>query len=293
MLISSHTSRFDTKHKLSPFEIVKLFADAGFEGYNLNMNLLIKDENYIFCQDDYREQAQKLKEYADSLGIRACATHSPYPTSFNDPDRTEQAFEMLKRSIEITSIIGATHTVIHPNQHLTYREHKEELKDINIDFYKRLKPHAEKFGVKIAIENMWQWRHNFKNEIITDSVCSSADEFCEYVDMFPREHFCACLDIGHIPLVGEDLEYIIRKLGDRIEVIHLHDNDFKADRHHLPFLGKIDFKNVLDLLYEVGYKGDLNLEINGYVTCFPTELLPSATKFSYDVAKYLKDNSKF
>ena len=51
---------------------------------------------------------------------------------------------------------------------------------MNVEFYKSLIPYCEKFGIKVACENMWQ--NNSASGAITDSTCSRAWEFCKYID---------------------------------------------------------------------------------------------------------------
>ena len=91
-----------------------------------------------------------------------------------------------------------------------------------------------------------------------------------YVDLFremPPESVGMCLDVGHanVQLPGRDAPVTdwIDALGDRIEHLHLHDNDGKSDIH-LPILapgGTVDWKACFHALKSVDYSGVIHEEL--------------------------------
>lgn len=168
-------------------------------------------------------------------------------------------------------------------------------------FYSRLLPYAEKFDITIATENMWQvmsmwidggWaeQHLPYNPIV-DSTCAPAEEFAEYVDMMGSDRLVACLDVGHVGLVRRDLPHMIRTLGPRLQALHIHDNDGKADLHTFPFArtGTVDFDAVTTALAEIGYQGDITFEANSFFLRVPEALVPSALRYLCDIGRYLRD----
>ena len=44
-------------------------------------------------------------------------------------------------------------------------------------FYKSLIPYCEEYGIKVAVENMWQYPG-----MISHSTCSRPEEFIRYID---------------------------------------------------------------------------------------------------------------
>jgi sugar phosphate isomerase/epimerase len=134
---------------------------------------------------------------------------------------------------------------------------------MNMEYYGRLLPYAEKFGVKIGIENMWQ-KHSLRKNIVIDT-CGTIDEFIRYIDTLNSEYAVACLDVGHALLpnnmhgtVGD----FIRALGrDRLKALHIHDNDYINDLHRLPYLGKLDWNDITKALGEIDYTGDFTYEV--------------------------------
>lgn len=295
MRISTTTTFYvrgkDTNDLNTYKEVLTYLKDAGFDAFDLALMQPGAAWQCLWKPETALENAAKLRAMADEIGIACNQTHAPFATSFVEEDRTKAVFEEVVRAIKVSSIMGANVVVVHPNQHLEYRAHREELKEINYRFYMSLLPYAKDCGVKIGVENMWQYDPNGKdNRVIVESTCGSMEEYVEYMDMLPREYFVACLDIGHVPLGHDTLGRVIRGLGhDRLKALHVHDNDFVSDLHALPFLGKIRFKEVTDALRDIRYDGDFTFESIRFEGSMPDELRPAAAKFEYAVGKYLVD----
>ena len=129
-----------------------------------------------------------------------------------------------------------------------------------------------------------------KDGKIIPSVCGTPDMFRDYVDMLDNDNFSACLDIGHVPLVGEDISEMINTLGGkRLKALHIHDNDFLHDSHSLPYSGKIDFDLVCRELAHIGYSGDFTFEPDGGIGNYPKELKQDALNLLSETGRYLME----
>lgn len=284
MLLSNLTQWVGSS--LSEKEAIKIIADAGFDAYDISLFKLTREESYQFNSSDYVNIAKELREYADSLGIVCNQSHAPFPSSTGKPEEDKVIFDKIVRAMEIASILGAKIIVVHPKQHLIYAEHPEELFEINVEFYKSLIPYCKKFGIKVACENMWQWNNG--NKVPSDSTCSRAWEFCKYLDAIDSEWIVGCLDIGHVSLMNADIPAFIKTMGNkRLQALHVHDTDYKSDKHTLPFMEKIDFIAMCKALAEIDYKGDFTFEADAFYRGKPVELYPAATKFMCEVGRYL------
>ena len=284
MLLSNLTQWVGSN--LSEKEAIKVIADAGFDAYDISLFKLTRDESYIFNSPDYANIAKDLRGYADSLGIVCNQSHAPFPSSTGKEEEDKVIFEKIVRAMEIASILGAKIIVVHPKQHLVYAEHPDELFRMNVEFYKSLIPYCEKFGIKVATENMWQWYNG--NKVPSDSTCSRAWEFCKYLDAIDSEWIVGCLDIGHVSLMSADIPEFIRKMGNkRLQALHVHDTDFKSDKHTIPFAEKIDFIAMCKALAEIDYKGDLTFEADAFYRGIPEALYPAATKYLCEVGRFL------
>ncbi len=271
-------------------EAIRILAEAGFEAYDISLYNLFSTPDDPFNGDDFREIARDIRKYADSLGIVCNQAHGVFPTIRGD-ESDPARFQSLIREMEISSILGAKIIVVHPAHHLYYHKNKEALKEINREFYRSLIPYCEKFNIKVAVENMWRRYYDKSGNRIVDSACSQPDEFCEYVDMIDSPWIVACLDIGHVTLVGADMTEMIHKLGPRLQALHVHDTDTCSDLHTLPFQSKTDWEEVTQALADINYSGDMTLEADTFYGSIPVgdlETCQAAATYMATVTKTLR-----
>ena len=285
MLISCPTSILEDK--LGGLDgAVKLLSETGFDAYDITLCGMYKNDEHWANLGSYRDEALRLRTVSDGLGIVCNQAHAPFPTGVGDDEKDKIIFGKIVRSMEVASILGAKIIIVHPIQHLEYAEHIDELFKMNVEFYKSLIPYCEKFGIKIATENMWQ--HNKNNRSIVDSTCSRPGEFCDYIDAVGSEWLVGCLDIGHAALVGTNIPNFIRALGkERLQALHIHDVDYIVDSHTLPYTLKIDYDEVAAALAEIGYEGDITFEAMNFFKKFPADVLPEAARLMCVVGKHI------
>lgn len=281
MLVSAQTKKLRARFGME--NAIRILHEAGFDAYDWSMGPMEKEPNHELNQPNYREYAQQIRAYADSLGIVCNQAHAPTPSSYDDPAKTAAVFQKIVRAIEVASIVGAKNINVHPRQHLHYRGNEEALLEENRAFLRSLVPYAEKFNINITVENMWQ----HYDGRINYSTCADPIEHCAYVDMAESKRIGALLDIGHSALVIGDVPGAIRALGSRLYALHVHDNDLVDDLHHLPFSSKIDFDAVAAALREIGYSGDITLECDGFIGSLPEALIPDAARFMCQTARCL------
>ena len=259
-------------------EIVKMLYEAGFDAFDFSADV---EPSKLIYQDNYLALAKELKEHIDNVGIVCNQSHAPAPSWLKGEDEENaKTFELIKRTIEVTGILGGKICIVHPNNYANAEENKE--------FYERLEPFARKAGVKIALENMWDWKHG--KPTACAAACSNEIDFKNHLDLLPKDVFVACVDIGHAEMAGlnTSAKTMLTYLGDRVQAIHLHDNDLLGDYHVIPFDMKIDYNEVIDALKSINYTGDITLEACGFPPKFPAELYPSVMKFMADIANYFR-----
>ena len=52
----------------------------------------------------------------------------------------------------------------------------------------------------------------------------------------------------------------VRRPGDKLQVLHVHDNKFGEDLHLMPYEGILDWKSFYKALKDIDYKGVFSLE---------------------------------
>ena len=289
MLVSNLTHNLNRIYGLE--EAIRLNAKAGFDAYDISLFALIGNEYPSnFRNENYIEYAKSVRALADDLGIVCNQSHAPLAHDNGDKAHDDNTFNQIVKSLEIASVLGAKISVVHPKQHLPYGigNNAQILKEQNIAFYRSLVPYCEKYNIKVAVENMWQL-DPAEEKYVVDSTCSRPEEFCEYVDAIDSEWIVACLDLGHAPIVGQDVPNMIRALGHRLQALHVHDNDLKDDLHLPPYSGKMDFNAICSALKEIGYNGDITFECDSTtVLKYPAELVGSSLTHLCNIGKYLR-----
>lgn len=278
MKLSTTTGRF---HRIFGFEkAIDYLAEAGYDALDFS-----QFDKEIYSVDYGKEYYTEIKKYAEDKGLFFNQSHAPFGSSFEDEERTQKRFDEIVTAIKRASYLGVKNIIVHPCQHLKYdvEGNPERLFEYNMEFYKKLIPYCEEYGIKVALENMWQ-----HTGMINHSTCSRPEEFIRYVDELNNDCFVACLDIGHAALVREDPDEFIKKLGNkRLQCLHVHDVDGADDSHTLPFFGVVNWEKVMKALAEIDYKGDLTFEADYFMNDKPDVLLPECAKLMAKTGKHL------
>lgn len=284
MLISTEINPFQGYGDVK--KVIKMLKDAGFTAYDYSM---FSHAHANLVAEDYKERAKEIRAYADSIGIVCNQTHAPFPTVVTERRMplnesvvfNEKSFEIVKRAIEFSGILGAKICVVHP-----CNDHGAEE---NAKFYLCLEETARTAGVKIALENMWNWYPGDTHA--SPAACSHHDDFKKHLDLLPKDVFVACVDIGHAEMFGLDTSAVkmLETLGDRVEAMHLHDVDGTYDNHAIPFNQKIKYAPIIETLRKIGYKGDVTLESEHPAVDVPVELIPAAATYMAAIANYFKN----
>lgn len=278
MLYSTNTPSIIPRVPL--FDGLDMIIDAGFPLIDFTLY-----NNYGFAlENNYRETAKNIRRHVEARGAAINQSHAPFCSG----ERYLSDFvPKFPRIIEFSAMLGAKCIVVHPmHESGYYYKDKDRIFDLNMKMYSSLAPIAKNAGIKIGIENMWEYRS--VSGIICDSACSDPADMNRYFDTLgDKDAFTVCFDVGHAALTGREPDDCIRVIGDRIGALHVHDVDYVSDLHTIPGLGKIDFDAVARALADINYTGDLTLEADAFLKRLDVELLPSALKLMNDIAHRL------
>ena len=219
-----------------------------------------------------------VKKYANDRGIVVGQAHAPFPSAYPDETKTKERFNEIVKAIENASYLGAPMIVVHPCFHL---EDKEELYKYNLEFYKKLIPYAEKFGVKIAIENI----------VNAIDITATPEALNKLYNELNNPVFTICFDVGHSVLFKVDPAEAIKKIGHRLVngCTHIHDNNGVEDSHTLPYYGITEWDSVMKALAEIGYKGNCSYEASRFFKYVPEDLFYDGLIYKAKVGYYLID----
>lgn len=216
------------------------FADTETEYYTE------KDEGFLTMLSKKRRE---LKE----RGIEVYQIHGPwrYPCDATEEDRAER-FEKMTKSLVIAKYLGARYVALHPL--MPYGANSPEDPDgvyeINHRFFSALANVASKLGVTVCLENM----------PFPEFPLSSPLQVLGLIRDINSPALKMCLDVGHANIVGGRISEDIREIGDQLRILHLHDNYGEEDTHNPLFEGTVNWADVSEALYEIGFDGVASLE---------------------------------
>ena len=264
-----------------PEKAIEMLKDAGFEA----IDYAIGDAVY---GDDYKEYVARLLAASEKYGLPFVQTHGPIPKyQLHETEKREEFMAKARRAIEVSGLLGAKQVILHPMR-VAKGNHEDQLA-INLGEYMPLVPLAKKAGVKIAIENMCNFKIDENGEPVKH-VCKSPEEHAKYIDAFNDDFVVACLDTGHAAAASEVPAEFVRVLGNkRLVSLHVHDNDGVNDLHSIPYDQSIKFEPFLDALADIDYQGDFTLECIYYIRKLPEALYPAALRYMAELAKYMRD----
>lgn len=229
---------------------VKEVHDAGFNYVDLDMYSFTPDSPYM--KDDWKDAVKKLKDYADSIGVKFVQAHSQGGNPMSkDKDEADFIVKATIRSIEICKELGIKNTVAHPGSGMGLL--KDDWFIENRKFYSKLFPAMEDCDVNVLIEN--------STSFITKKYyyANTGKDMAEFLKFVGHEKLHACWDTGHGNCEGGQYDQILA-LGKEIYAIHYNDNHGEKDEHLIPYLGTLNHDEIINALLDIGYKGYFTLE---------------------------------
>ncbi len=240
-------------------DAMKQAKELGFD----SIELCIASQGVLTHQTT-QQQCQEILSCARDIDIEISSLASgeswtSSPTS-SDPDKTRHILDFTKKALQITNwlktdayllVPGAVDVFFMPEAEvIDYQTCYERAKK----FISELLPVAEKTGVSIAIENVW-------NKFLLSPL-----EMKDFIDSFNSDKVGSYFDVGNVLLTGYPDQWI-KILGSRIKRVHI--KDFKlstgtAEGFVDLLEGDVDFKAVKDALKQIGYDSYLTAEMIPY-----------------------------
>lgn len=248
-------------------EALRLCAEAGFDGVDFSMNTYpqgVLPDIYEMPHEDFVTYFKDLKAYADSLGLKIPQTHSLVDAYTPDREKNKILRRHAIRDLEATALLGCKYCVIHCISTFQWRFETsyETMHEENQMMYADFVETAEKFGVNITLESFGSV--TVKGVSGYDCFADADKMLKEYEDL-PTKNKAFCFDCGHTHVAAKnknpDVVGFVEKFGDRIKVLHLHDNNGYSDQHLIPGFGTIPWDKLFEALDEIGYEGYYNFEL--------------------------------
>ena len=203
--------------------------------------------------------AEQYRRELETLELIPVQSHEPFGNSMGN-DNGRFYFKKTPLSIDLAGKIGIPSITLHAGLEVTPMS-REEYMEKQAEIFRQLIPYAEKYGTRLLVENLG-WK-------IDGIHLATADDLNEMLDRIDHPLFGVCWDTGHANLCGLDQYEEIKKLGSRLEGLHVHDNYGTrapgCDLHLFPYWGNINFDGLISALIEIDYKGTFNFEVDNPV----------------------------
>lgn len=246
--------------------------DLGFDA----IELAVASQG-VLTHETTQEECQAIVAKANEIGIEIASVASGESwgcsPSSNDADTRKKIVEFTKKALQVTNWLGTDAYLFVPGAvdvfflpdgdvipyDVCYERAKEAVA--------QLVPTAEKLGVAVAVENVW-------NKFLLSPL-----EMRAFIDSFNSDMVGSYFDVGNVLLTGYPDQWI-RILGDRIKRVHI--KDFKNVGTVEGFVdlleGDVDFEAVKKALAEIGYDGYVTAEMLPYVEGRPEKTAEAMKK---------------
>lgn len=291
----------------------RLMKEAGFTCADFSLNSYLKNTSlYRYELNDFFDKTvtelEKFfsphKQGAQAAGIWMNQLHMPYPVYI--PNGKKEVNDYLRnvvapKSMEVCAFLGCPYIVMH-GLHLSANLGSEEAEwEQTEKFLDFLAPIAKEMGIIICIENLY----DIVGGHMVEGPCSHAGKAANRIDRFNEKYHAEilgfCFDTGHANLAGIDFERFIEKLGRRLKVLHIHDNDGVWDLHQIPYTftrtrenkASTDWEGFIRGLKKIKYDSVLSFETAPVLTAFPNELKMQALTFIAQIGQYFAERIRY
>ncbi|MBE5869566.1 MAG: sugar phosphate isomerase/epimerase [Lachnospiraceae bacterium] len=242
---------------------LKHVKDCGFDGIDLYF------KSNTLKSSDRDRIVDTILYNLDVAGLTCPQVHLPYYGIQVSSETFDQVMEEnITYVLSIMPRLGATWGALHPMSSTNFGfDRKRAMQDNIIKIQNYLKT-AEKYHIGIAVENLPVWYDVPQNTYF----CSEVEDHVELVDRLNHPLIGVCWDFGHANIMGcdqfgrpvepyYDKKNALETMGNRVKIIHAHDNFGDYDHHYCPTIGNVNWHELIPILIRNGFPGYFNLEV--------------------------------
>jgi len=246
----------------SDWSLRKIFttaSEAGFDG----VEVALAESGEINLKSTM-EDMQNVRNLANELEIElysvASGLYWSYSLTSNDEDIRNKAKSIVEKQLEIASWLSCDTILVVPGSvGVDFIPNSEVVEydiayDRALNSINELKSYAEKLGVVIGIENVW-------NKFLLSPL-----EMRDFIDKIDSKFVGAYFDVGNVIYSGYP-EHWIKILGNRIKKVHFKDYRKSVggiDGFVDMLSGDVNYPAVILELDKIGYTGWVTAEVGIY-----------------------------
>lgn len=254
MIFGYSTNAF-TQYSLN--EAIQKIAALGFAGVEI-----MCDRPHLYPPDYDPEALNGIKQELAANNLRVTNLNSftlfavgdTYLPSWieAEAERRMVRIQHTRQCLHIAKTLSCRNISIPPGGPLTSGPRKAAM-DLFHQGLEAVIPLAEELGVKLLVEPE------------PDLLIERTGEFREFIKDVHSPNVGINFDIGHFFCAGEDPSRALEELFEWVGHVHLEDIGKSRIHHHLvPGDGAIDFAGVFQTMKNLGYQGDITLELYPY-----------------------------
>lgn len=238
------------------FEAMQEVKDLGFDA----IELAIASQGVLTPQTT-RKECRAIRDQAEKLGLEIASLASgenwALSPAAGDKKVRARCIEFTQSALQVATWLGVDAYLFVPGSVDVFFQPEAEVVpyDVcyrrNVRVIKKLLPAAQKRGVAIAVENVW-------NKFLLSPL-----EMRRFIDSFGSSCVGAYFDVGNVLRTGYPDQWI-RILGSRIKRVHV--KDYKVSVGTAAGFcdlleGDVDFEAVKKALAETSYDGYITAEV--------------------------------
>lgn len=206
-------------------------------------------EVFLGTYSEYTEDFAKLLfERKGKLNVHSIHTLNTHfePQLFSNSERAiKDAYLIYENCLNTAKTLGAKYYTLHGiarfKKNILYNDYEKIGK-----MMQKLKDFSDSKGVELTIENVeWAYYNHvgFYKEI---------SKYCKGLS--------TCLDVKQARISGDSYIDYINEMGSSIKTVHLSDVDDNGNIC-LPGAGNFDFADLFNRLHDVGFNGNMLIEV--------------------------------
>ena len=255
----------DLEYHVHSFELpfLKRLKALGYEGVDFCFHPL------VFVGGKEEKIIAQIKENLDKAGLVCSQVHLPfYDLSLPSTCHDDFVERQMQGACKAMTVLGAKWGAWHPISATECGHDRKVAMEANKKMLARHLGYAEKYGVGIAVEN-----------IFAPFFSWQVEDHIELIESMHSPLVGACWDFGHANLQESERGHVedFRMIVDNIKILHVNDNHAREDRHLSPGFGTAKFDALLPILFSSGFDGYFNME------CSVPRRRPDIMLYYYDL----------
>ena len=234
--------------------MVDYFESVGIDAIDMSFESLSRlEDSWESVLYSAAKRARQKK-----IALPACHLSFYMPSPRDEALMAKYSLE-LKKGIDAAALMGISLAVVHPIAFYSANATYGDWVRANMKFLTPIVEYARGKNVKICIENMPSSSDREKEgNHLYGSCAINISALAEKLSAG------ICFDVGHANISGYKISEQMEILKDKIDLLHIHDNDGVSDRHLLPFDCRVDWNDVAQGMKKSGFSGILDVEVTAW-----------------------------